>query len=99
MYLVDSQASMKTALEAVMTDPNVDAVYVHLFAPPVKVPLFDYDHIARMVHEHNKPLVIWIMGHAESFTWIRKELEARGIPVVDELARGVRILAALARGR
>jgi len=93
------QAAMKAALEAVMSDPGVDAVYGHLFAPPINIPLFDYDHIARMVQEHKKPLVIWIMGHADSWDWLRKELEARGVPVVDELARGVRILSALARGR
>jgi hypothetical protein len=35
------------------------------------------------------------MGHAEAYTAINRELEKRGIPVVNEVGKGARILAAL----
>jgi len=91
--------SFKVSLEALMKDPGVDAVYAHLFAPPFKVPLFDYDHIARMVSEHKKPLVVWVMGHADSYKAYYQELSNRGVPVVDEISEGVRILSALTMRR
>lgn len=91
--------TVRETFAAVMEDPNVDAVYAHLFAPPISVPLFDYDHMTGLIKKHNKPLVVWIMGHLDGAVVITKELEKRGIPVVDDIARGVRILAALTKRR
>lgn len=87
--------TVRESISALMEDDGVDAIYAHLFAPPVGVPLFDYDKMAKLVKEHRKPLVVWIMGHAESASAITKELESRGIPVVEEIGRGVRVLCAL----
>jgi acetyltransferase len=87
--------TVKVSLEAVMADPQVDAVYIHLFAPPIKVALFDFDHMAQLIKDRQKPLVAWIMGHADSHGALALDLAQRGIPVVDELARGVRVLKAL----
>jgi acetyltransferase len=83
------------AVEAVMEDPGVDAVYAHFFAPFVKVKLYDYDRLAAAVRKYKKPMVAWTMGRGEIAAEIRKELESRGICVVDEIAEGVRILAAV----
>ena len=91
--------SMKAALEAVMEDPGVDAVYAHLFAPPIKVPLFNYDHIAEVVGKSQKPLVVWIMGAGEGAEQTARELEKRGVPVVFEIRKGVRLLAAVTMRR
>jgi len=87
--------TVRETVAALMEDPNVDAVYAHLFAPPIGVPLFDYDQMAALIKQHNKPFVVWIMGHLDTAAAITRELERRGIPVVDEIARGVRVLAAL----
>ncbi len=82
-------------LAAVMEDPGVDAVYAHLFAPMADLPLYDYDKMAELVKRHKKPLVVWILGFASSGDKMRAELEKRGIAVVDDIADGVRILAAI----
>jgi acyl-CoA synthetase (NDP forming) len=91
--------TFRTTLEAVAGDPGVDAVYAHLYIPPLETPLFDYDHMAAVVRKHGKPLVVWLLGDAARMPCVRQDLESRGIPVTDEMARGVRILAALAMGR
>ena len=87
--------TLRVALEAVIKDPGVDGVFVHIFAPPVNIPIFDYEHIAQMVKETSKPVVAWIMGHGEVAEQIRKQLEKNKIVVVEEIMRGVRILSAL----
>ncbi|MEW6441578.1 MAG: hypothetical protein AB1640_11650, partial [bacterium] len=89
----------RTAVEAVMSDPGVDAVYTHLFTPLAGVACFDFDHMAEMSRKHRKPLVVWLQGDASRMPEIARELESRGIPVSDEMSRSARILAALAAGR
>ncbi len=87
--------TVKKAIEAVMDDPGVDAVYAHLFAAPIKIRFFDYDHMAETAKKAGKPLVAWVMGHADTQKEILGELESRGIPSVEEIGKGVRIMAAL----
>jgi acetate---CoA ligase (ADP-forming) len=87
--------TLKQTIEAVVDDPAVDAVYLHVFAPPAKGPIYDYDHMARAMGDSQKPIVVWVMGHPEAAREITRELENRGIPTVAELSKGVRILAAL----
>jgi len=91
--------TFRKTIEAVLEDPGVDAVYAHLFIPPIDMPLFDYDHMAQMIRTHRKPLVIWLLGDAARTPAVTRDLESRGIPVSDDMERGVRILAALATGR
>ena len=78
-----------------MRDPGVDGVYLHVFAPPTLRPLYDYDHMARLMAEYEKAVVVWVMGQPEAAREVTREFEKRGIPTVDEVSRGVRILAAL----
>jgi acyl-CoA synthetase (NDP forming) len=91
--------TLKRTIEAVMEDPGVDAVYLHVFAPPTSRPIYDYDHMARMMSETEKPILVWVMGHPEIARGISGEFERRGIPTVDEVGRGVRVLAALTMRR
>lgn len=88
-----------TSLEAVMADPGVDAVYAHLFASPMNEQLFDFDFIASLIKKYKKPLVAWMMGDAATENRIAGELEKKGIPTATEIAKGVRILAALTMKR
>jgi acyl-CoA synthetase (NDP forming) len=90
--------AVQRALEAVIEDPAVDAVYVHVVAglyteTPDFKSVFDR---ARMV---GKPIVVWTMGDRESISAMRVELESLGVPVVKEISRGVRVLAALTVGK
>ncbi len=93
------QKTVKESLDAVMKDPAVDAVYIHLFAPPVDYPVFDFDKLCERLRSTGKSVVVWIMGHAEASKKIQAELEKRGVPVVEEIGRGVRVLAAMTRRR
>ena len=87
--------TLKRTIEAVMSDPGVDAVYLHVFAPPLNRPLYDYDHIARLMGDCRKPVVVWVMGQPKAAGEVTREFQKRGIPAVDELRRGARVLAAL----
>jgi acetyltransferase len=91
--------TLRRTIDAVMRDPGVDGVYLHAFAPPVKRPLYDYEEMARLVSEHGKPIVVWVMGQPEAAREVCGEFERRGIPTVEEVSRGVRVLAALTMRR
>ena len=47
------------------------------------------------MEEHGKPIVVWVMGQPEAARDVCGEFERRGIPTVEEVSRGVRVLAAL----
>jgi len=83
------------ALSAVLDDEGVDAVFLHIFAPPIEIPIYNFDAMGEMMKRHNKPIVSWVMGHGTTALKFTQELEKRGIAVVDEISKGVRILSAL----
>ena len=83
-------------LESVFEDPGVDAIFAHMFVSPLDIPLFDYEYVAGLSKKHGKPLVLWVMGDVNSEAQAKQDLEKLGIPVVDEINKGARILAALA---
>ncbi|MBN1653693.1 MAG: CoA-binding protein [Deltaproteobacteria bacterium] len=90
--------ALQQALEAVVQDPAVDAVYIHTISG-IYTEGADFERIATIARRLEKPLVLWNMGDAAMVAEIRRKLEALGIPVLDEINRGVRALAALTRGR
>ncbi len=83
------------SLDAALSDPGVDGVFIHMFAPPVNVPLFDYEAMGEMIRSSGKPVVVWMLGHRKSMEETAKDFERHGVPVVDDMDRGVRILAAV----
>jgi len=87
------------ALSAVLEDEVVDAVFLHIFAPPIELPIYNFDAMAELMKRHNKPVVSWIMGHSATALKFGQEMEKRGIAVVDEISKGVRILSALLKRR
>jgi len=88
-------AAFTTSVEAAATDPEVDAVLAHVFSRAARENL-DYDRIAGLVRERNKPMVVWTLGDPVSFEKVKSRFEKAGIPVVDEIDKAVRVLAALA---
>ncbi len=91
----EHMSTFRHILDALMADPGIDALYVHLFTSPPGHSLYDYDHMAEMIRKHQKPMVAWLLGRAEFFKDSTLEIEKRGIPVVDEIHKGVRVLTAL----
>ena len=83
------------SLEAVIQDPGVDAVFLHIFAVPVKLGMFNYDAMAEMVKKYQKPVVAWMIGQSQAAAEMARELEQRQIVVVDEIGKGIRVIAAL----
>jgi acetyltransferase len=90
---------VNTSLQAVMEDPEVDAVYAHLFASAANEQLFDLEFISALIKKHNKPLVLWMLGDAEAQHRLTQELESKGIPTATEIAKGVRLLKAMTMKR
>ncbi len=90
-----TRETLRRTIEAVMEDPGVDGVYLHVFASPASRSPYEYDLIARLMADHGKPLVVWVMGPPEAARAVTVEFEKRGIPTVEEVRRGVRVLAAL----
>jgi acetyltransferase len=90
--------AVQTALEAVIEDPAVDAIYAHMVAG-----LYDNSPDLKTVFDRaralSKPIVVWSMGDPTSFSGLRVTLEALGVPVVKEISRGVRVLAAITLGK
>jgi len=89
------QITYQTALNALFQDPEVDAIFLHSFAPPINVPIINYEWLAEQMKKSKKPVVAWIMGHTETAKQIEEELRKRGIIVVEEMVRGLRVLRAL----
>lgn len=83
------------AIEILMNDPKVDSLVVHLFASRMKL-----EHIINLVSMkdvHGKPVVAWITGNGEKLRTFKQELEDAGVPVFEEMTRGVDFLAAVKR--
>lgn len=81
-----------TALSALMRDPTVDSVVIHLFAS-----LFKAEYLretAVLKNELGKPVAVWIVGMEQSLRALRSEIEDLGLPVFGEIGRAVSFLAA-----
>jgi acetyltransferase len=79
--------------EAVMRDPGVDSVIVHIFTNMVESSMFA--NLARLKNELGKPVVAWLAGIGDRMRICRAGIEDLGIPVFDEMGRGVSVLAAI----
>jgi acyl-CoA synthetase (NDP forming) len=79
--------------EAIMHDKGVDSLIIHIFATMVESSMFA--NLSRLKDELGKPVVAWPAGIGDRLKTFRSELEGMGIPVFDEMGRGVSFLAAL----
>lgn len=84
-----------TVSEAVMNDPAVDSIIVHIFTSMVDKSLFS--NLSRLKDELGKPVIAWLAGIGERMKDCRTGLEDMGIPVFDEMGRGVSFLSASKR--
>jgi acetyltransferase len=82
-----------TVSEAVMHDPGVDSIIMHIFTSMVDSSIFI--DLSRLKDELGKPVVAWLAGIGDQLKACRSILEDLGIPVFDEMGRGVTVLAAL----
>jgi acyl-CoA synthetase (NDP forming) len=82
-------------LETLLNDPGVDAVYLHTFAWYDLDSFFGLEEIAVLAKKKKKPIVVWAMGDSEACGRLTDYLEELGIPAVDEISKGVRVLSAM----
>ena len=80
-------------VDALMHDDNVDSLIIHLFSGRMDTEMLK--PLAEMKDRLEKPVIAWLVGTGDRFRIIRKEVEALGIPVFEEMGRGVSFLAAL----
>jgi len=94
----------KTYMEsfrAVLPDTGVDAVILHVFAPPVNVEWIpvDLDELQGLMDENKKPVITWIMGDPDAALNMSRKFEEKNILVAPDIHRAVSILAAVFSGR
>jgi acyl-CoA synthetase (NDP forming) len=87
------------SLTALVRDPGVDAVFLHVFISNPRNRLNVSDLSARL-RNAGKPLVAWVIGRRDDAYAFQKEALVYGIPVFPEISRAAECLAAiLARQR
>jgi acetyltransferase len=82
-------------LETLLNDPGVDAVYLHLFAWYPLDSFVGFEEVSELARKKKKPIVVWAMGDSEACGRLTHYLEELGIPAVDEISKGVRVLSAM----
>jgi acetyltransferase len=92
----DPASIYTTVLDAMLADPNVDALAIQIHPEFLTVPK-EFMEIFFRAAEEGKPIVLWLAGmesgRHENLTW----LEEKGVPVFPSPEKAVRALAALHR--
>ena len=86
----------RTAIRAVCSDPNVDAVLIHAFVGGFASSM-DVEALARESREHGKPVFFWLLGSRKEARAFHMAAQDTGIPVFRELYRAVECIAAAFR--
>ncbi len=87
------------SLTALLGDPRVDAVFLHVFISNPRNRL-DIADLSAQVRNAGKPLVAWVIGRRDDAHAFQKEALAQGIPAFPEISRAAECLAViLARQR
>jgi len=85
------------AVEAVLADPEVDAVLLHAFVGGFASNL-DLERIAATAKSARKPVFIWLLGSRQAARDFHQQAQRLGFPVYRELYRAVECLAAVFAG-
>jgi acetyltransferase len=88
------EITYREGLSALLNDPGVDGIIVHLFAG-FGVWFLDMKKILAGVTGPKKPVLFWLIGHEQGFHPTRLALEELGFPVFTEISRTARVMAGL----
>jgi acetyltransferase len=91
-----AEKAYQTALSAVMADPGVDAVIMHIYAGGFAL-ITENAKLAQTAREAGKPLLVWLLGGRDAARAMHLELQDLGIPVFRELYRTTECLSAVFR--
>jgi acetate---CoA ligase (ADP-forming) len=87
----------QVAVEALLDDPTVDAIHLHLYVEPT---ILDGNiDFLEALGGAAKPTALWVIGDTRCFRPFRQKVEAMGIAVYGEIQRGVRALSMMGRPR
>jgi acetyltransferase len=90
-----AQRVVPHCLDTLLKDPGVDAVFLHLFGWYPLEAFAGFEKIAELSRKKKKPIVAWTMGDHEACGRLRQHLEEMGIPAVEEIGKGIRVLSAM----
>lgn len=88
------EITYREGLAALLEDPGVDAIIVHVFAG-FGVWFLDLEKLFKGLNETRKPVLFWVMGHEQGYQPTRLALEGMGFPAFNEIQRVVRVLAGI----
>ena len=83
----------KHVITTLMHDDNVDSLIVHLYANRMDVSYLR--EMAELKDTLGKPVLGWATGNGKRLVEFRRQLEDIGIPVFDEMIRGVNFIHAV----
>jgi acetyltransferase len=86
------------SLEALLGDPEVDAVFLHVFISNPRS-MVNMSELADQIRTAGKPVIAWIIGRRTDVYAFQKEALAHGIPVFTEISRAAECLGAALRER
>jgi len=79
-----------TAIQAILSDPQVDALYLHLYMDRKILP--QVLGFLTPLKGTAKRAAVWLMGDPQSFREFRDKVEPLGVPVFTEVGRGAQAL-------
>ncbi len=89
---------LNEALRAVLADPSVDAVLVHVFEGSFLLRA-NLEDLAEEARKAAKPLFVWLLGRRDEAHQFQLKARELGVPVFQELHRTVECLAVVLRRR
>ena len=87
-----------TAMRAVLADPNVDAVLLHVFVGNFRIRVNLAD-LAEQSRTAGKPVFIWLLGRRDEAFQTQITARQCGVPVFQELYRAVECLSTVMHGK
>ncbi len=85
------QKAFEVALKAILADPQVDGLYLHLYLD-WKLLEQGIDFLDSLKGS-NKPTALWLIGEPQCFRTVRDRVEPFGTPVFTEVGRGAQVLS------
>lgn len=83
----------RIALEVLMNEPRVDAIFVHAYVDPSLIE--DFLGGLHVLQSTRKAAALWVIGDANCFRTLQGRVEGMGIPVFTEIGRAVKALGLL----
>ncbi len=88
------QKSYEEAVKAVCHDPQVDAIFIHLFVGGITRQL-NLEPIVEQARLAKKPIFCWLLGTRNDANFFQQKALEAGLPVFKEISRAVQCIKAV----